>query len=65
MGVTKMGNIMPRAGIESTSLAFQASVLKLHHVGLPDVTTIPILPIYAAPLPRRSVQPITIVPLEL
>ena len=33
MGVMKMGNIVPRAGLEPTSLAFQASVLPLHHVG--------------------------------
>ena len=33
VGVTKMGNILPRVGIEHTSLAFQASVLTLHHVG--------------------------------
>ena len=33
MGVTKMGNTVPRAGLEPTSLAFQASVLPLHHVG--------------------------------
>ena len=31
-GVTKMGNIVPRAEIEPTSLAFQASVLPLYHV---------------------------------
>ena len=33
MGVTKMGNIVHRMGIEPTSLAFRASVLPLHHVG--------------------------------
>ena len=32
MGVTKMGNIVPRVGIEPTSLAFQASVLPFHHI---------------------------------
>ena len=33
MGVIKMRNIVPRAGIEPTSLPFWASVLPLHHVG--------------------------------
>ena len=33
MYVTKMGNAMPRAGLEPTPLAFQASVLPLHHIG--------------------------------
>ena len=32
MDVTKMGNIVPRAGIEPTSLAFCVSVLPLHHI---------------------------------
>ena len=29
----KVGNIMPRAGLETTSLAIRASVLPLHHIG--------------------------------
>ena len=33
MGVMKIGNIVPRAGFEPTSLAFRASVLPLHHMG--------------------------------
>ena len=37
----KMGNIVPRAGIEPLSRAFWANVLPLHHVDFPDVTTIP------------------------
>ena len=41
MGVRKMENIVPTAGIEPTSLAFQARVLPLHHICSPDVTTIP------------------------
>ena len=32
VGVMKIGNIVPRTGIELTSLAFRASVLSLHHV---------------------------------
>ena len=31
VGVMKMGNIVPRAGIKLTSLAFRASVLPLNH----------------------------------
>ena len=38
MGVMKMGNTMPRAGLEPTSLALRASVVSLHEVGFPDVT---------------------------
>ena len=41
MSVMNMGIIVPRAGLEPTSLAFQTSVLPLHHVDFPDVTTIP------------------------
>ena len=33
VGVMKMGNIVLRVGVEPTSLAFQASVLLLHHIG--------------------------------
>ena len=33
MGVTKMGNIVPRAEMEPTSLAVWVHVLQLHHVG--------------------------------
>ena len=39
--VVKMGNTVPKAGLVPTSLAFQARVLTLHHIGFPDVTTIP------------------------
>ena len=41
MGVMKMGNTVPRVVLKPTSLAFQASVLPLLHVGFPDVTTLP------------------------
>ena len=41
VGVMKMGNTVPTAGLKPTSLSLQASVLPLHHVGFPDVTTIP------------------------
>ena len=33
MSVMKIGNIVPRAGIEPAFLGFWASVLPLHHVG--------------------------------
>ena len=49
MGVMKMRNIAPRAGIEPTSLAFQASVLPLHHTGFLMSPLYPRLPVYAAP----------------
>ena len=47
--VMKMGNIVPRAGIEAASLAFQASVLQLHHVGSLNSPLCQWLPVYAAP----------------
>ena len=52
VGVMKMGNIAPRAGIEHTSLAFQASVLPLHHVGSLMSSLYPCPPVYAAPCLR-------------
>ena len=52
MGVTKMGNIVPRAGFELTSLAFWTSVLPLHHTGSLISPIYPRLPIYAAPCLR-------------
>ena len=60
MGVMKMGNTLPRVGIEPTSLAFQASVLLLHHVGSLMSPICPCPPVYAAPLPQRPVQTTTI-----
>ena len=41
VGVTKMGIIVPKAGLELTPLAFRASALPLHHIGFLNVTTIP------------------------
>ena len=49
MGVITMGNIMPRAGIEPTSLTYWASVLPLRHVGALMSPLYPRLPVYAAP----------------
>ena len=54
MDTTKMGNIVPRAGIEPASLAFQASVLPCK---LPDVTTIPMPTCDAAPCLRDQCRP--------
>ena len=52
VGVMKMGNIVPRAGFEPTSLAFQASVLPLHDVGFQISPLYPLPPVYAAPCLR-------------
>ena len=41
LGVMKMGNIVLRAGVEPTSLAFWASVLTITPPMLPDATTVP------------------------
>ena len=59
MGVTTMGNTVPRVGFEPTSLAFRASVLPLHHIGFPDVTTIPTPTCLCGSLPQKSVQTTT------
>ena len=63
--VIKMGNIVPRAGTKPTSLAFQPSVLALHHGSLPDVTTIPTPTCLCITLPQMSMQTTTLDPLEL
>ena len=55
-GCNEKGNIVPRAGIKPKSLAFQASVLPLHHIGFPEVTTIPTPTYLCGSLPQRSVQ---------
>ena len=44
-----MGNIVPGAGLEPTSLAFPASVLPLRYVGSLMSPLYPRLPVYAAP----------------
>ena len=63
MMVMKMGNIVPRTGIEPiTSLAFQASVLTITPLRLPDVTTRPTHDTcLRGSLPERSVH-ITVKP---
>ena len=61
----KMGNTVPRAGLKPTSLAFQASVISLHHVGFPDILTIPTPTCLYSSSPQRLGQTTTLVPLEL
>ena len=46
VGVMKRGNIVPRVGIEPTSLAFRASVLPLHYVGFLMSPLYPRLPVH-------------------
>ena len=48
MGVLKTGNNVPRVGIETTSLAFWASVLQLHHVSSLMSPLYPRPPVYVA-----------------
>ena len=59
-GVMNMGNTVPRVGLKCTSLAFQASVLTLHHIGFPDVTTILTPTCICSSLPQRPVQTTTV-----
>ena len=60
VSVIKIGNIVPRVGIEPTSLTFRASALPLRHVGSPpDVTAIPIPTCLCSSLPQRSAQTAT------
>ena len=60
VGVMKMGNIAPRAGIKPTSLAFWPSVLTTMPPRLPDVTTLPMLTWLCGIFPDRSVQTTTL-----
>ena len=48
MAVTKMGNTVPRAGIEPTSLIFRANVLPLHHIESLMSPLFPHQPVYMA-----------------
>ena len=52
VGVMKVGNIVPRVGIECTYLAFQASVLPLYQVDSLMSPLYPRLPVYAVPYLR-------------
>ena len=55
-GVTNMVNIVPKAGLEPTSVVFQASVLPLHHVCSLSVTAKPMPTCLCGSLLKRSVQ---------
>ena len=60
MEVIQIGNIALRAGIESTSLAFWASVLTITPSRLPAVTTLAMAVCLCGFLPERSVQTTTL-----
>ena len=48
VGVMKMGNMVPRVGIEPTSLTFWATMLPLYHVGSLVSPLCPLSPVYVA-----------------
>ena len=58
VGVMKMGNIVPRAGIEPISLAFQVSVLNISPPRLSDVTTLTMLFVHVAHYLRGQCRPL-------
>ena len=60
MGVMKMGNTVPRAGLEPTSLTFRASVLPLHNVGSLMSLLYPHLPAYATACLRGQCRPLLV-----
>ena len=59
MSAMKIGNTVPRVGIEPIYVAFRASVLPNTPCRLPDVTTIPKLTCLCSFLPERSMQTTT------
>ena len=64
VGVMKMGNTVPRAGLKPTSLAFRAGVLSFHHIAFSDVITTPTPKCLYSSLPQRSVQTSTIIKIK-
>ena len=60
VGVMEMGNNVIRVRIESTSLAFQASVLTITPHRFPDVTTVSVPTCSCGTLPERSVHTTTL-----
>ena len=60
VGVMKMGNIEPRAGVEPASLAFRASVFTITPPRLPDFNTAPMRTCLCYFMRQRSVQTTTI-----
>ena len=63
--VMTIGNMLPRAGIEPTSLAIRDGVIAIIPLRIPDVTSVPIPTCIFGSLPQSSVQTTTPVPLEL
>ena len=59
MGVMKIENIVPRAGIELTSLAFRGQCATITACRLCDGTTIPMPTCLCGSLPQRSVPTTT------
>ena len=55
-----MGNSVPRAGIEPTSLSLRANVLTVTHARLPDITMRPKPACVCGFLSERAVQTATI-----
>ena len=56
MGVVKMGNIVPRVGIEPTTFSFWASILTITPRRLPDITILPMPTYLCAFMLYKSVQ---------
>ena len=65
VGMMKIGNIVPRAGIKYMSLTFWAIVLMVTPCRLPNVTTISTPACLCSSLPQWLVQTATLVPLEM
>ena len=61
VGVTKMGNIVPRMGIEPTCLVFQVRVLTITPPRLPDITILPTSTRLCGSLLEMSVQTTTVI----
>ena len=61
LGGGGMRNFAPRAGIESTSLPFWASMLTITPPMIPDTTTLPMPTYLCGSLPMRSAQSISII----
>ena len=60
VGVMKMGNIVPRVGLEPTSLAFRGQCAVITPCSLPAVTTIPMLTCVRSSLPQSLVLTTTL-----
>lgn len=58
LGMTKVGKIVPRVGSEPTPLAFQVTVIPLHHICSLISQVYPRLPAYIAPWLRGVCRPL-------